>query len=275
MNGSLRPKQLRSGAVAVALNIFRVLLGFLYVGLTFWFNLAVLLLLLPSRRLRVKVTSYWAKSLAFVCIWLSGIKIEFKDRQRLKQLPPAIYVSNHVSMLDVLLAMWILPFGTTAVAKKQVMWMPLFGLLYALSGSLMLDRSKRTAAIGGLQKQAKFLVKNGFSVAIWPEGTRSRSGRLLPLQKGFALVALWTRFPIVPVVVSGAHTAWRVGGFRIQDGAQVGVEICEPIDTTNWSRRRLDEHLEEVHRVFRERLPPDQRPLPQAEPLAQTDDSLV
>jgi lysophosphatidate acyltransferase len=241
--------------------LFRVILGFLYVGVTFPFNLVALLLFLPSRRMRVKITSLWAKSLGFVCVWLSGIQIEFVDRKRLKQVPAAIYVSNHVSMLDVLTAMWIFPVGTTAVAKKQVMWVPLFGPLYAMSGSLMVDRDKPTTAIAQLQKQAKFLVKNGFSIAIWPEGTRSRNGRILPFQKGFAHIALWTRLPVVPVVVSGAHKAWRIGGFDIEKGARVRIEIGEPIETKNWSRRKLNEHVEEVHRVFRERLPEEQKPV--------------
>lgn len=260
MDGCIDHPRVRCSAVAVALNVFRVFLGFLYAGLSFPLTLLILVVLLPSRGARVRVTSLWAKSLGCVSAKLSGIDIEFVNRERLKELPPAIYVSNHVSMLDVFIAMWIFPVGTTAVAKKQLVWVPLFGPIYALSGSLALDRSKKTAAIASLMKQSKFLVKNGFSVAIWPEGTRSRNGRLLPLQKGFAHVALWTRLPIVPVVVAGAHTAWKVGGFRIESGAKVRVEICEPISTADWSRRKVDQHVEEVHRVFAERLPTDQKP---------------
>lgn len=246
--------------MSTALLVVRVALGFLYLGITFWFNLALLLVLLPSRSARVRATSLWAKSLGFVCVWLSGIEIEFVNRERLKQMPPAIYVGNHVSMLDVFLSMWILPVGTTAVAKKQIVWIPLFGQLYALSGSLMVDRAKRVASIAELQAQSKFLVTKGFSVAIWPEGTRSRSGRLLPFQKGFAHMALWTRLPIVPIVVSGAHKAWQIGGFRIQTKTRVRVEIGEPISTEHWSRRQIDAHVREVERVFAERLPEDQRP---------------
>jgi 1-acyl-sn-glycerol-3-phosphate acyltransferase len=234
----------------------------LFLLLTFMVSIVVLLVLMPSKRARVRVTSYWAKTLACVIVWLSGIPIEFVHRERLKQMPPAIYVSNHVSMLDVFLAMWILPVGTTAVAKKQLQYVPLFGQLYAISGSLLVDRAKRTASIAQLQAQSKFLVDNGFSVAIWPEGTRSRNGRLLPFQKGFGHMALWTRLPIVPIVVSGADKAWQVGGtgFRIDTKARVRVEICEPISTENWSRKRVNAHIEEVHRVFRDRLPADQQP---------------
>jgi lysophosphatidate acyltransferase len=260
MDGRSARQRLRCGAVAVALNVLRVFLAFVYVGTTFWLNIAMLLVLLPSRRARVKVMSLWAKSLGFVCVWLTGVEIEFVNRDRLASARPAIFVGNHVSMLDVLIAMWILPVGTTAVAKKQILWMPFFGQLYALSGSLLLDRAKRRAAVAGLQAQAGFLVKNGYSVAIWPEGTRSRNGRLLPFRKGFAHVALWTRLPIVPVVVSGAHTAWRVGGLRIQQGARIRVEICDPISTEAWSRRDIDAHVAEVHRVFAENLPAEQKP---------------
>jgi 1-acyl-sn-glycerol-3-phosphate acyltransferase len=61
-------------------------------------------------------------------------------------------------------------------------------------------------------------------------------------------------------VVSGAHKAWQIGGFRIQTKTRVRVEIGEPISTEQWSRKRVDEHVREVEAVFAEKLPEDQRP---------------
>ncbi len=249
------------GGVALALNVLRVVAGLLGVGALCVPAIPLLLVLSPSRRARVTVISAWAKSVGWLCVKLSGIEVEIRGRERLLVARPAIFVINHASLLDVLLAMWLTPFGTTAVAKKEILWVPLVGLVYALSGSLRIDRSDRPRAVAAMAAQARFLQDHGLSVAIWPEGTRSRTGRLLPLKKGFAHLALQTRLPIVPVVVSGAHRAWRVGGFRIREGARVRVEIAAPIPTDDWTRERLDEQVEAVSRVFRERLPPDQQPL--------------
>jgi len=247
--------------VALVLNVLRVVAGLLGVAALCAPAIPLLLFLLPSRRARVIVISAWAKSVGWLCVKLSGVSVEITGRERLAAARPAIFVINHTSLLDVLLAMWLTPFGTTAVAKKEILWVPLVGLVYALSGSLRIDRRDRPRAVAAMAAQARFLRDHGLSLAIWPEGTRSRTGRLLPLKKGFAHLALQTRLPIVPVVVSGAHRAWRVGGFRIREGARVRVEITAPIPTEDWSQERLEEHVEAVARVFRRRLPPDQQPL--------------
>jgi len=252
--------------VAFALNVLRVSVGLLCVGALSLPALAVLLVLLPSRRARVYAISAWAKTVGWLCVRLSGVRLEIVGRERLRAARPAIFVCNHASLLDVLLVMWLTPFGTTAVAKKEILWVPLVGLVYALSGSLRIDRGDRPRAVAAMAAQARFLRRGGLSVAIWPEGTRSRTGRLLPLKKGFAHLALQTRLPVVPVVVSGAHRAWRVGGFSIREGARVKVEIGAPIPTEGWSRERLDEQVEAVARVFRALLPPDQQPVDPAAP---------
>ncbi len=264
-----RVTALRWRGVARALNVLRVGAGLLGVGVLSVPALAVLLVLLPSRLARVYAVSVWAKTVGWLCVRLSGVRVEIVGRERLRAAKPAIFAGNHASLLDVLLLMWLLPCGTTAVAKKEILWVPLVGLVYTLSGSLRIDRGDRPRAVAALAAQARFLRRGGLSVAIWPEGTRSRTGRLLPLKKGFAHLALQTRLPVVPVVVSGAHRAWRVGGLRIQEGARVRVEIGAPIPTDGWSRERLNEHVEEVARVFRALLPPDQQPLPPAAPGGQ------
>lgn len=247
-------------AVASVLNVVRVLLGFGIVGVTAPFAVTVLFLLLPSRSARVHACSIWSNFIGKTLVALSAVKVEIVGRELIEQARPALYVANHASLLDVLIAMWLVPYGTSAVAKKEVIWFPFVGQVYLLSGSLRVDRANRTSAIAAMDRQARFVERSGVSVVIWPEGTRSRDGRLLPFKKGFAHLALQTRLPIVPIVISGAHRAWQKGGFRIAEGTHVRVEVTPPIPTTGWARERLDDHIAEVERVFLERLPPDQLP---------------
>ena len=169
-------------------------------------------------------------------------------------------MSNHTSLFDVLLAMWLCPVGTTAVAKREVAWLPCIGQIYILSGSLLIHRHDPERAVAELRRTAEFVKRARLSVMIWPEGTRSRTGRLLPLKKGFAHLALQTGLPIVPIVVTGGHRAWRAGSLSFSDRARVEVRVEAPIETTHWSRETLDAHIAEVAAVFRERLPEEQRP---------------
>jgi 1-acyl-sn-glycerol-3-phosphate acyltransferase len=232
----------------------RILLGFLFVAIVSVLAVVVLVVLLPSRRLRVLASSLWAKAVGSVCLGLSGIALEIVGREHLAAAGPAVYVSNHTSLLDVLIAMAICPLGTTAVAKKETAFVPLVGLVYLLSGSLLVDRSARDQAIAALQKQARFVRRARLSLVIWPEGTRSRTGRLLPFKKGFVHLALQTGLPVVPIVVSGAYRAWNPGTFRIADGARVRVQILAPVPTDRWSQATVAEHAAAIERAFRDRL---------------------
>jgi 1-acyl-sn-glycerol-3-phosphate acyltransferase len=239
----------------------RILLGFLCVAVASVLAVVLLVVLLPARSLRVAVSSCWAKAVGWGGLGMSGLKVEIVGRERMLVASPAIYVFNHTSILDVLIAMWICPLRTTAVAKKEVAFIPFVGLVYLLSGSLLVDRSDRDRAVAGLERQARFVRRARLPVVIWPEGTRSRTGRLLPFKKGFVHLALQTGLPVVPIVVSGAHLAWNAGSFRIADGACVRVEILPPVATDGWSRATIADHVADLERMFREHLPPDQLPV--------------
>ena len=223
-------------------------------------QLALLLLLLPHRRLRIVTSNLYVRVLARVCIWLAGIRLEITGMEHLDLRRPALYVCNHVSLLDILIAMRILPLGTTAVAKKEIAWVPFVGWVYLLSGSLRVDRSSRAEAVAALRRQGTWVRRLRVSIIIWPEGTRSRTGRLLPFKKGFAHLALQTGLPIVPIVVAGAHKVWSAEGFDFRPGTAVRVEVVAPVDTTGWKLDSLERHIAEIRGLYLDRLPADQRP---------------
>jgi lysophosphatidate acyltransferase len=261
MLGSAVPSVIRS-----SFTLLRLAVGWMFMALLALPTLVVLVLLLPLRPLRVRLSSHYVRLVGGTCIRLSGMDVRLENRSGLETGRPAIYVSNHTSLLDVLLAMWLCPVGTTAVAKREVAWLPCIGQIYVLSGSLRIDRGDPERAIAALGRTAEFVRRAGLSVMIWPEGTRSRTGRLLPFKKGFAHLALQTRLPVVPIVVTGAHRAWRPNSLRFDDRARVTVHVARPIDTQAWSRDTLASHLAEVEAVFREHLPEDQQPSPATTP---------
>lgn len=241
--------------------IARLTLGMLWLTLCSLGFAVLLLLAFPSRLSRIKIANHYGTFVGMGCAWISGSTFYIRGLEHADRNRPAIYVSNHTSILDIFLGIWLSPVGTCGVGKKNVVYYPVFGQFYFLSGHLRLDRGNREKAIASLQALAAYVRKNRLSVFIWPEGTRSRDGRLQPLKKGFFHLALSCGLPIVPMVVRGAHRGWEKNTLQLRR-VPIEVEFLEPIDTQAWCLENLDEHIAEVSAVFENHLPESQRPLP-------------
>ncbi|XP_027172390.1 1-acyl-sn-glycerol-3-phosphate acyltransferase-like isoform X2 [Coffea eugenioides] len=144
--------------------------------------------------------------------------------------------------------------------RLLIIWYPLFGQLYFLANHLRIDRSNPSAAIQSMKEAAHTILKNNLSLIIFPEGTRSKSGRLLPFKKGFVHVALQTRRPIVPVVFTGTHRAWRKGSLHVRP-APLNVKYLPPIRTDDWTADKIEDYVKMVHDVYVKNLPESQRPM--------------
>ncbi len=238
----------------------RLLLGMsLMAGCVVLF-IPVLLVLIPSRRLRIRVGNHFGHVSGRACLWAAGVRVDPAAAEETARRRPAIYVSNHTSILDILVGIWLAPLDTCGIGKKEVIWYPFFGQLYWLSGHLRIDRGHRERAIEGMRDTAERMRAWGLGAWIWPEGTRSADGRLLPFKKGFAHLALATKLPIVPVVVENAHHRWPKNRLEVTPGP-LTVRVLPSIDTTNWTVESLDAHIAEVRQAFIEALPAEQHPL--------------
>lgn len=245
----------------------RVTIGVVYMAIAVLVFAVLCTLALPSRSLRIRICNVFGHITGRFIVWLTGSSVPAGLRDQIDGTFPAIYVSNHTSPLDIFLGIWIAPLGTCGIAKKEIVWYPFFGQLYAISGHLMIDRQNRGNAVEALRSVADLVKRHRLGVWMWPEGTRARDGRLLPFKKGFAHLALATRLPIVPVVITGAHRVWRKGSLAIHP-TDVGVRILPPIPTLDWTAETLDTHIAQVHAVFERALPPEQLPVPPAVPAA-------
>ncbi|KAG6497057.1 hypothetical protein ZIOFF_044943 [Zingiber officinale] len=191
-------------------------------------------------------------------LWILGdpIKIEgseFSDTR-------AIFICNHASPIDIFLVLWLTPIGTVGIAKKEIIWYPLLGQLYVLANHLRIDRSNPTAAIESLKEAARAVMDNNLSLIIFPEGTRSRFGRLLPFKKGFIRIALQTRLPIVPMILIGTHSAWRKGSLRVRP-TPITVKYLPPMATSDWRSENMNEYVELIQALYVKHLPDCQKPL--------------
>ena len=103
--------------------------------------------------------------------------------------------------------------------------------------------------MASMNKLSKLVNDKKLSIWIWPEGTRSMDGKLIPFKKGFVHLALATGLPIIPVVIHGAHKRWPAKTMQFYPG-EVRVKVLEPIPTDSWSKDTIDDHVAEVRKVM-------------------------
>jgi 1-acyl-sn-glycerol-3-phosphate acyltransferase len=144
------------------------------------------------------ITLVWAKGI----LWLVGVKVE---SYREEDLPdgPLVFVCNHQSIIDILALFAAFPRRFVFVAKKSVFKYPFIGWHIWAAGYISVDRSNRESAIKSLEEAGQ-RIRNGVSVALFAEGTRSHDGSILPFKKGPFMLALKAGVPIVPVAIEGA-----------------------------------------------------------------------
>ena len=231
-----------------------------------WFLIAisvillVCLALLPWRRLRIYWSILGGKILSYVLLRLIRTRPVISHKERISESFPAIYVYNHTSTMDIFLSTYLCQPGSVLIAKKEIVYIPFLGWLYFLSGHLRIDRRNHAGAIEALHQVAQEARKYELGILIFPEGTRSKNGRLQPFKKGFANLAIETGYPVVPIVVHHAPSKWSRQikiDFQPMD---IKVEVLEPIDTSDWSMQNLNQHVAQVHQLFTQKLSDDQKP---------------
>jgi lysophosphatidate acyltransferase len=240
---------------------FRLSLGFAWVGLCTAVFLVALVLFLPSRATRIRVGNVYGTWAGRGMAWLTGSQFVIRGEEHADGQRPAIYLANHTSIIDIFLGIWLSPTGTCGIGKKEVIWYPFFGQFFWLAGHLTIDRNNRASAVEALGELATFVARHALSIFVWPEGTRSRDGRLRSFKKGPFHLALATKLPIVPMVIANAHEAWASRSFRLRRRT-ITVTFLPPIETASWEKEHLDEHIHAVEGVFATALPESQRPLP-------------
>lgn len=227
--------------------------------------LMVELLLLPSRALRIRSGNLYGKIIGPMVFRIAGIAIEVEGRDKINASAPAIYLANHSSNVDPWASMWLCPMGGCGVAKKSVGRIPVFGQVYWLAGHLLIDRASPQKAIQSVNALSTLVQRLGLSIWLWPEGTQSRDGRLLPFKRGFVHMAIATGLPVVPVVFHDAHKRWPARSTTLVPGT-LRVQVLDPISTSDWTTASSKEHAREVAAVFARHLATHQRPLQEEPP---------
>jgi len=173
---------------------------------------------------------YWLGRLGVrIGFLLARIRIVLHGRERLGDAPHFIYMMNHNSNLDAP-AVWLhLPGEVRALGKMELFKLPVLATAMRLGGFVPVDRSNRERAIASVRNAAR-LAGAGASFLIAPEGTRSRTGKLLPFKKGGFHMATESGVSILPITVVGAFELMPPGSNRIRSGT-IEIFFQEPIET--------------------------------------------
>lgn len=159
---------------------------------------------------------------------LVGVDISAVGLANLDPERTYIFMCNHVSNLDPPIVVPLIPRRTSVLVKKELFRVPILGQAMRLGDLVPVDRQNRDAAIASL-RTAGDVLRSGIHMTVWPEGSRSRDGRLLPFKKGPFFLAAETGAPVVPITIVGSYEAWPKGRFAVHPG-KVTVVFHTPID---------------------------------------------
>jgi 1-acyl-sn-glycerol-3-phosphate acyltransferase len=166
-------------------------------------------------------------------LWLSGITLDVRETQNIQRNRAAVYAVNHTSNVEppILYSVLNMLYPRLRILyKAELRKLPILVRAFDLAGFVPLERGNRDQSLPAIERAASAL-REGNSFLIFPEGTRSRTGELLPFKKGGFIMALQGQAPIVPVAISGARDAMRKGSLIIRP-VRIVIRFGQPIETT-------------------------------------------
>jgi 1-acyl-sn-glycerol-3-phosphate acyltransferase len=197
------------------------------------FSAALLGLLRGDKR-----RGFWMAAPAYIRLmaWAFGIrrKLEGWDAlpEAIRKGAPAIFYANHASLLDPPLIVSTLPSRPVFVAKQELRWVPVLGWAIWLAGFVLIDRRNQKRAYASLA-DAAVQIRSGQSLAIFPEGTRSKDGEVLPFKRGSFSLAMDAGVPLVPLAIRGGGAILPKGAWRTRGGPYV-LTVGEPLDPADF-----------------------------------------
>ncbi len=183
---------------------------------------------------------------------LIGVEIQVEGEEHLWSHRPAVFIFNHQSGLDTLLMAKLLRKDVVGIAKAELRSNPIMGPILAAMGTVFVERGSPDKAKETM-KPAVHALREGLSIVVAPEGTRSPTQRLGSFKKGAFHAAMAGGAPIVPIVIRNALDALPKKAL-VARPATIDVVVHPPIPTHDWTHEELDLRIEEVRRLYQETL---------------------
>ena len=235
------------------MRLVRSLFFYLTAVLGFFIGTALTILIAlparPERKLKIFQDSalIWSRLLAFI----SGVPVKVQGLENLKKDEPVVIVSNHQGAADILILLAYLPVYFRFIIKKELFKVPFFGWYLKKAGYISVDRGVGEKA-HRMFSEAQEALRSGDSILIFPEGTRSRDGKLQPFKRGSLLLAFKAKVSVVPVAISGSFHILPAKSI-FYNPVPVSLKIGKPISLLKYGSA-YEKALEDIHGVIQQML---------------------
>ena len=197
------------------------------------------------------VATFWGTN----SLRLAAVRIKVVGQENIPTGSAAIYMANHSSTFDILSLYAALPVQFRWLAKKELFKIPIFGASLKRSGYIPVERADTRKSLVALKAAAQ-RVKAGTSVVVFPEGTRSPDGNLLPFKGGGFILAVQSGVPVVPVVIIGTRDINPKGSMTVRS-SEVLIRILPPIETVGLKSSDREQLSDQVRLAIESSLYPE------------------
>jgi len=228
----------------------RVLLLFIWIMLVSVY----FFLQLPFRWGDIRLDHEFSRAFGKLAQKICGLEVLVENAQQFRSTVPAVYVANHQGAIDVVNFASVCGPNVIIIAKKEIVWVPFFGLFFKGAGNILIDRKNRSQSVSGLSQAVRAIRERGAQIYIFPEGTRNRTSDLmLPFKKGAFHTAIAAQVPVVPFVCSPVKDLvnWKEKKIR---GGRVILKALQPVSTLGMTTDDVDRLSHQVRESMLEAL---------------------
>lgn len=191
-----------------------------------------------------KCAQIWSKLL----LWAAGIKYTVYGYENIDREQNYVFTGNHESAFDIPLAFAGIKHHLVSISKIELKWIPIFGWAMQAAKHIFVDRKNHTKALKSLVKAADSISKNPRSILLFPEGTRSKDGKIHQFKKGGLLLGIKAQIPIVPMALCGTGAVALKGEWKLKSN-QIELRIGKPIDTNGLTYDDRNDLTEKVYKA--------------------------
>jgi 1-acyl-sn-glycerol-3-phosphate acyltransferase len=214
--------------------------------------LAITIIAISPLDRKGNVVHYIGKFWSLLNVYLSGTRLYLRGKEKFQKDSTYIVMSNHQSLFDVWALIGKMPLQLRWLIKAEIKKMPVFGYALERMGHIYVDKRKRKGTAQSLEAAAG-KIREGTSVVIFPEGTRSEDGNLRKFLKGGAIIALRSGVPILPVTVNGGRFVLPKGTLDLMPG-KIEVIVGDMIDPKEFDEKEKDKLMSTVRSAIEKNL---------------------
>jgi len=195
-----------------------------------------------------RIVHSYARLWGKVALLANRVKVRVEGMEHLSEKGPYIFMSNHQGSYDIFALLAHLPFQFKWLAKKELFSIPFLGWTMTVAGYISIDREGTRETIDAMNKAAQ-KIREGMSMIIFPEGSRSSDGSIQPFKKGGFTLAVKAKVPIVPIAINGSRTIMPKDRLTVSPG-EVRIRIDHPMETQHCSLKDRKVLMEKVREII-------------------------